>query len=103
MDPLDTRPTADADPDLADARRYVKRLRDFYQMLLVAAVVIALTAIVNLTQGGRIWFHWVVIGFGIALAFSALDTFGRHLWLGREWQDRKLRAVLARRAGTGTR
>jgi hypothetical protein len=101
MDPLDTRSAAD--PDLADARKYVKRLRDFYQLLLVAAVVIVLTAIVNLTQGGRIWFHWVVISFGIALAFSAFDAFGRHLWLGRDWQDRKLRAVLARRTGAGTR
>lgn len=79
-----------------DARTYVKRLSDFYQLLLVAVVVIALTAIVILAQGGRIWFHWVVSGFGIALAFSALDAFGRSLWLGRDWQERKMRDYFAR-------
>jgi hypothetical protein len=103
MDPLDTRPTAAADPDLANARKYVKRLREFYRLLAVAVLVTGLTAAINLMTGGRLWFYWVIVGFGVALAFSALDTFGRHLWLGRDWQDRKLRAVLARRAGAGTR
>jgi hypothetical protein len=103
MDPLDTRPTADTDSDLADARKYVKRLRDFYQLLAVAVLVTGLSAAVNLVTGGRLWFYWVIVGFGIAIAFSALDTFGRHLWLGRDWQERKLRAVLARRADAGTR
>jgi hypothetical protein len=99
MDPLDTRPPADLDADRADARKYVKRLRSFYQLLAVAVLVTALSAAVNLMTGGRLWFYWVIVGFGIALAFSALETFGRHLWLGREWQERKLRAVLARRTG----
>jgi hypothetical protein len=102
MDPVPTRnPAGEAgdDAEHKEARRYVKRLRDFYQLLIVAVLVVALTAIVNLSQGGRIWFHWVVVGFGIALAFTALDTFGRSLWLGRAWQERKEREYLARRRG----
>lgn len=87
----------DASPaDVAEARKYVKRLRDFYQLLLVAVLVIALTAIINLSQGGELWFPWVIFGFGLALAVSAFDTFGRNLWLGRDWQQRKLREVLDR-------
>lgn len=94
---MDAHPDNAATPaQLEDARKYVKRLRDFYQLLLVAVLVIALTAIVNLSQGGRIWFHWVVVGFGIALAFSALDAFGRSLWLGPGWQERKMREYLDR-------
>jgi len=89
MEPLDTRPTNETDADLADARKYIKRLRDFYQLLAVAVLVTGLSAVVNLMvmAGGRLWFYWVIVGFGIALAFSAFDTFGRHLWLGRDWQD----------------
>lgn len=95
--PTDVATLPVTDAERQEARKYVKRLRDFYQLLLVAVLVIALTAIVNLTQGGRIWFHWVVIAFGIALALSAFDTFGRGLWLGRAWQERKAREYLARR------
>ncbi|MCU0949866.1 MAG: 2TM domain-containing protein [Burkholderiaceae bacterium] len=81
---------------VAEARKYVKRLRDFYQLLVVAVFVIAISMFVNLSSGGRLWFYWVIFAFGIAIAFSALDTFGRGLWLGREWQERKLREVLDR-------
>lgn len=91
--PMPARDAADAQ----EARRHVKRLRSFYQLLLVAVLVVVFTAAVNLLQGGRIWFHWVIFGFGIALAFSALDAFGRDLWLGRAWQERKEREYLARR------
>jgi hypothetical protein len=100
MEPLDTRPTSETDAGLDDARKYVKRLRDFYPMLAVAVPVTGLGAAVDLETGGRL--YWVSVGIGIALALSAFDTFGRHLWLGRDWQDRQLRAVLARHAGAGT-
>lgn len=85
--------------DLREARQHVKRLRDFHLLLLVALIVTAVAGFVDLATVGRPWIHWVVLGFGIALAFSALDTFGRDRWLGRRWQERKLRAYLDRRSG----
>lgn len=80
-----------APADLRAARRHVKRLRDFLQLCVTAVLVIAMTAGVNLmTSQQSLWFLWAVLGF------AALDTFGRDLWLGREWQERKLREFLAR-------
>lgn len=81
---------------IAEARRHVNRLREFYQLLATAAIVIAIAAIVYLAAGGSLWFPWVIFGFAIAIGFSAFDTFGRNLWLGRDWQERKLREVLER-------
>jgi hypothetical protein len=93
-DPLDS---ALADPAQgADARTYVKRMRVFCQLLAAAAIVISM--IVNYAAGGRLWFQWVNLGYAIAIAFAAFDTFGRNLWLGRSWQERKLREFLARGA-----
>jgi hypothetical protein len=64
---------------------------------VTAVLVIALTAGVNvMTSPGRLWFLWVVLGFAIALGMAALEIFGRDLWLGREWQERKMREFLAR-------
>jgi hypothetical protein len=98
MEPRSTPPTLDH-ADLRAARRHVKRLRDFLLLCVTALLVIALTAAVNvLTSPHRLWFLWVVLGFAIALGVAALETFGRDLWLGREWQDRKLRQFLARQS-----
>ena len=80
-----------------EARRYVEKLRNFYQLLLLAVVMIGLSALIDAwTSPGRQWFHWVAFGFGIAIVFSAIDTFGRNLWLGYGWQRRKEREYLAR-------
>lgn len=88
--------------DLKEARRYVRKLRGFFALLATAAVVTALTAAINLVATpGRLWFLWVVFGFAVAIAFSALDVFGRNLWLGSDWErrqiDKRLRRLQERR------
>ena len=91
-------PTPDP-AELRAARKHVKRLRAFYRLCLVTTLIVPFTAIVNaMTSPNRLWFLWVALGFAIALGFSALDTFGRNLWLGREWQELRLRQLLARQA-----
>ncbi len=91
-------PTPDR-AELRAVRKHVKRLRAFYQLCLVATLVVPLAAIVNaMTSSNRLWFAWVALGLAIAIVFAALDTFGRTLWLGREWQERKVRRLLSRLA-----
>lgn len=86
--------------DLKEACRWVRKLREFYTLLLTAAGIIALTATVNLlTTPGRLWFLWVVFGFAVAIAFSALNVFGRNLWLGSDWERRQIDKRLRRLQG----
>lgn len=102
---MNTLPATSApDPAAADAataqaieaRKYVKGLRDFYPLLATAVIVIAISMFVNFGTGGPMWFYWLIFGFTIAIAFTALDTFGRNLEPGRDWQERKLRESLER-------
>jgi uncharacterized membrane protein YdbT with pleckstrin-like domain len=84
--------------DLKEARRYVRKLRDFHTLLLTAVAVIALTATIKLiTSPERLWFLWVVFGLAIAIVFSAIGVFGRGHWLGPDWErretDRRLRQL----------
>lgn len=98
-------PTAAApmDPVEADARRYVRRLRKFYELCAIAVLVIGLCAVVNVvTSPNRLWVLWVVFGFAVAIAFSALETFGRGRWLGREWEERRVRALLGSKGAEGS-
>ncbi len=99
MEPNNPRPRLTDPAGLRAARKHVKRLRAIDQLGMVATLIVPQTAIVNATTSpNRLWFLWVALGFAIALGFAALDAFGRNLWLGREWQERKVRQLLARQA-----
>lgn len=91
------------DPTLSvaerEARRQVSRLRGFYQHLLVFAVINSGLVAINLvTAPGRLWFYWPLAGWGIWLLLHALATFSSGRWLGREWEERKLRELMASRS-----
>lgn len=82
-----------------DARRQVGMLRGFYSHLMVfAAVNAGLLAINLIASPGRLWFYWPLLGWGIWLVLHAVGTYGRGRWLGAEWEERKLRELLADKA-----
>jgi len=79
-----------------DARRQIGMLRGFYHHLMVFAIVNSgLLAINLIVSPGRLWFYWPLLGWGIWLALHAIGTFGRGRWLGAEWEERKLRELMA--------
>lgn len=88
------------DPNLSsaerDARRQVYRLRNFYQHLVVFAVVNTGLAAINLIASpARLWFYWPLLGWGVWLVLHGFATFGRGRWLGAEWEERKLQELMA--------
>jgi len=89
--------SATSDERLRQARKHVKRLRGLYELCAAAVLVIGLTATINLLSSPHyLWFLWVAFGFAVAIAFSALELFGRGLWFGPDWEQRKLREYLDR-------
>jgi fatty acid desaturase len=64
--------------DIRDvARKRIKARRDFWQMVLVFVIILALcTAVWALGGMGYFWPMWPLFGFAIATMFSALSTFG---------------------------
>lgn len=83
-------------PAEREARRQIRKLRGFYQHLTVfVAVNLGLLAINLLSTPTRLWFYWPVFGWGIALVLHAGATQLRGRWLGADWEERKLRELLA--------
>lgn len=81
-----------------EARFQVRCLRGFYVHLAVFALVNAgLVAINLLASPGHLWFQWPLLGWGIWLLFHAFGTFARGRFLGREWEERRVRELLAKR------
>ncbi|MGN6327103.1 2TM domain-containing protein [Pseudolysinimonas sp.] len=67
-----------SEPDIREvARKRIKARRDFWYMILVFVIILALcSAVWALTGMGYFWPMWLIFGFGIATLFSALSTFG---------------------------
>ncbi|PTX53796.1 2TM domain-containing protein [Litoreibacter ponti] len=58
------------------AKNRVEAKMSFYTHYSVYAAVILLLAIINfMTSSGAIWFHWPMLGWGIAVALHAAFVF----------------------------
>lgn len=52
-----------------------KAINGFYTHFIVFLAVIAGLAIINLVTGDNLWVQWVVLGWGIGIAFHAYQVF----------------------------
>lgn len=77
------------------ARKRVEEIRSFYSHLFVYAAVNAGLLILNvLTSPRHLWFYWPLIGWGILLAIHGLNVFGTQRFLGKDWEERKIREIM---------
>jgi hypothetical protein len=88
----------DLDPDVQRVRYEVRRFR---QHLITYFAVMAVLFLVNAATGGfwfgHWWFFWIALIWGVILALEGAHLFGDHI--GREWEDRMVAQVMARRRG----
>jgi hypothetical protein len=89
-------PYKDTDPDVQRVRYEVRRFRQHFITFLA---VIGVLFIVNVLTGGfwfgHWWFFWIALIWGVILALEAAHLFGDDF--GREWEDRMVDQVVARR------
>lgn len=88
--------TTETVPDEAyeKARRHVRAIKGFYTHAATYCIVIGALFLIDLATPGRWWFFWPGIGWGIGLAVHALSVFGLGAWLGRDWEERKIRELI---------
>mgnify|MGYP000267545090 CR=1 FL=1 len=65
-----------------------KAINGFYTHFIVFLSVIAGLAVINLVTGDSFWIQWVVLGWGLGIAFHAFQIFVR-----RPQQEQKLREL----------
>lgn len=101
------------DFNLNEAQRYerakkkAKEIRAFYINLCCYCIVIPCLIIVNLTFSPEYyWFLFSMLGWGIGLTFHAMNAFKWYPFLGRDWEERKIRQFMeeeARKKQTNTK
>lgn len=93
-----TNPMSD-DERYRRAKHRVGVLRGFYIHALVFVLVNgALIGLNSMLPHGGWWSVWSVLGWGIGLAVHATCVFVGPSLLGRDWEERKIRELLARDA-----
>jgi hypothetical protein len=90
-------PTAEDDLRRQAVAR-IKRRRAFWMLLLTYIVVNAFLILVwAFTGRGYFWPGWVLAGWGVGIAFSAISTFASGLSVGNQSEDEIQREIDRRR------
>ncbi len=80
-----------------EAFDHVRKLRGFYLHLMKYVIVnIGLAAVNLIFTPQRLWFHWVVLGWGIGLLAHAFRVYRPGWLLGPEWEKRQVERRLGR-------
>lgn len=81
-----------------EARRHVRKIKGFYSHALMFCIFIPFLAFINWRYSPHNWWIvWPLLGWGVfGLGFHALGIFGRDLFLGREWEERKIKDEMER-------
>jgi hypothetical protein len=73
----------------------VEKLKEFYQNLVSYCLVIPFLIFINLRfSPGFYWFWFPIFGWGIGLVFHFLEVNNYNIFLGRNWEDRKIKELM---------
>ncbi len=79
-----------------EAKEQVKKLKEFYGNLTSYCIVIPFLAYINyITIGWTfMWFLFPLLGWGLGLLFHGMEVFDWNPFLGRDWQERKIKEYM---------
>jgi hypothetical protein len=79
-----------------EARRYVRRKRTFYTVLVVYLALVVLWFLIDVLTGDDWWFYWPTLGCGIIVAIIGISMFGLGGLFGGDWEQRQIDKYLQR-------
>ncbi len=85
--------------EIQQAKKRVKKKKDFYQHLIAFVIVNSFLFFLNMvTTPFTWWFHYPLMGWGVGLAFHYVEAFGVPGFniLSREWEEKELDSELHR-------
>jgi len=78
------------------AKRRVAEIKEFYISLTSYVIFISALAALNYytNQWRNAWFLWAAFGWGIGLIFQAMKVYRGVSFLGKNWEERKLKEFM---------
>lgn len=80
------------------AKKRVREIKGFYIHAIWFCLIMPFLAYINWRYSyGHWWIIWPLIGWGVfGLGFHAIGIFGRNMFFGREWKERKIKEEMER-------
>lgn len=82
------------DKRYARAKEKVEKIKAFYANLTSYLIVIPVLAIINFRTGGFPWAIFPALGWGFGLLGHAMEAFGYNPFMGKNWEERKIREFM---------
>jgi hypothetical protein len=82
------------------ARRRARQIRGFYLHAAIFVAVNILLHVINFVAAPKAyWAFWPLFGWGIGLLAHGLATYRWMPFLGKEWEERKIRELMDKNRG----
>ena len=79
------------------AQKQVQEIKGFYGHLLTYVLILIFFLVINLKYTPKyLWFFWPMLGWGIGLLFHGLKAFNYTPFLGKGWEQRKIKEFMDR-------
>lgn len=76
------------------AQKRMKEIKKFYSNLISYCIIIPFLVILNLTKNpDKIWFHYVMLGWGIGLVSHGIRVFV----IGTTWEEKKIKELMKKK------
>jgi hypothetical protein len=84
------------DDKYVKAQIRVRKLRNFYEVLITYFVINILLIIVNFVfSPNHIWFYWVTVFSGIVIIIQVINLFTiRDRMIGENWEQKKIKEIM---------
>lgn len=76
------------------AKEKVNKIKGFYSNLLSFIIVIPILAYINYQTTHFPWVLFPIFGWGLGLLFHGMEAYGYNPFLGKNWEERKLREFM---------
>lgn len=77
------------------AKKRAQMIRSFYINLMCYCIVIPTLIFINLYYSPEeLWFYWSMVFWGMGLVFHGTSAFGWSPFLGKDWEERKIKELL---------
>ncbi len=77
------------------AQKQVQKLKEFWVHLAVFVIVNAGLTTLNLVQTpDKLWFQWVILGWGAGILLHCFQVFGSGF--ARNWEEKKIQEIVKR-------
>lgn len=76
------------------AKERVEQIKGFYGNLIAYCLVIPFLWYINYRTTNFLWAIFPTLGWGIGLFFHGMEAFGYNPFLGRRWEEKKIRQLM---------